>query len=124
MGTPVGAGKVSRGMTEDEIEAFLALREADEDSACLKPDGRRTSRCAGTNGATLLLAVPRQRSLWAEYLVNDGRPSFVVDYEVTMEKVFGEGLAELVERPNIGGRWVEVGPGMSIRNSVRTARRT
>ena len=25
-----------------------------------------------------------------------------------MEKVFGEGVAELVERPNVGGQWVEV----------------
>src|SRR5206468_3414017 len=59
--------------------------------------------------------VPRQRARWAEFLERDGRLAFVVDDDVTMEKVIGEGVAELVERPNVGGAWVEVATRMAIR---------
>ena len=49
------------------------------------------------------------------YLEHDGRLAFVVDDPETMEKVIGEGVAELVERPNVGGEWVEVATRMAIR---------
>jgi nitroimidazol reductase NimA-like FMN-containing flavoprotein (pyridoxamine 5'-phosphate oxidase superfamily) len=59
--------------------------------------------------------VPRQRSVWAEHLERDPRASFVVDVAETLEKVWGRGRAELVERPNLGGRWVEIATRMSVR---------
>ena len=59
--------------------------------------------------------VPRQRSLWARHLRADPRVSFVVDEPQTLEKVWGKGRAELVEEPNVGGRWVEVATRMSVR---------
>jgi hypothetical protein len=114
MGDTGWRGKV-RGMTEDEMEAFLA-RGKPMKIACLKPDGSPYITVCWhewRDGAFWL--VPRERSLWAEFLANDGRLSFIVDDEVTMEKVIGEGVAELVERPNVGGQWVEVATRMSIR---------
>ena len=32
-----------------------------------------------------------------------------------MEKVTGDGIAELVERPNVGGQWIEVARRMAVR---------
>jgi hypothetical protein len=39
----------------------------------------------------------------------------VVDDEASLEKVTGDGVAELVERPNVGGKWVDVAIRMSYR---------
>jgi hypothetical protein len=38
-----------------------------------------------------------------------------VDDPTTLEKVIGRGVAELVEQPNVGGKWVEVATRMSVR---------
>lgn len=59
--------------------------------------------------------IPRARSEWAFHLERDGRVGFVIDLLDTLEKVIGRGRAELVERPNTGGRWVEIATRMSVR---------
>jgi hypothetical protein len=46
-------------------------------------------------------------------LARDPRVSFVVEKD--NRKVWGEGLAEVVEQPNVDGRWVEVATRMSYR---------
>ena len=41
--------------------------------------------------------------------------SFVVEQPKNLGKVLGNGKAELVERPNIGGEWVAIATRMSYR---------
>jgi hypothetical protein len=107
-------GKVG-SMSEEERGAFLA-RGKPMRLSCLKPDGSPyITVCWHDWHDGFFWLVPRQRSRWAEYLVNDGRLAFVIDDEETMEKVLGEGVAELVERPNVGGKWVEVATRMALR---------
>jgi hypothetical protein len=107
-------GKVG-GMSEFEREAFLARGEAMH-LACLKPDGSPyITVCWHDWHDGSFWLVPRQRSRWAQLLRADGRLSFVIDDDETMEKVIGEGVAELVEEPNVGGRWVEVATRMAVR---------
>ena len=107
-------GKVG-GMSEAEQDAFLA-RGKTMRLSCLKPDGSPyIAVCWHDWHDGYFWVVPRQRARWAEYLERDGRIAFVVDDDVTMEKVIGEGVAELVERPNVGGAWVEVATRMAVR---------
>jgi nitroimidazol reductase NimA-like FMN-containing flavoprotein (pyridoxamine 5'-phosphate oxidase superfamily) len=59
--------------------------------------------------------IPRMKSAWAKYLVNSPRCAITVDEEGTLRKVIAQGEAELVEEPNVGGRWVEIAQRMSLR---------
>ncbi len=59
--------------------------------------------------------VPRERSAWAGYLERDGRCSLAIDEAGAQRKVLVKGRAELIERPNVGGRWVEVARRMAVR---------
>ena len=107
-------GKVG-GMTDEERDRFLARGKVMH-LACLKPDGRPyITVCWHDWHDGYFWLVPRQRSVWAQLLRDDGRLSFVVDDEKTMEKVIGDGAAELVEEPNVGGQWVEVATRMALR---------
>lgn len=51
--------------------------------------------------------IPRARSAWASYLERDGRVSLCIDAE-SGERVLVRGIARLLERPNVGGRWVPI----------------
>jgi nitroimidazol reductase NimA-like FMN-containing flavoprotein (pyridoxamine 5'-phosphate oxidase superfamily) len=107
-------GKVG-GMTEEEMERFLEYGVTMH-LACLTPDGNPYMVvCWHEWRDGYFWVVPRQRSEWGRHLKNDARVSFVVDHDKTLEKVWGEGLAELIEEPNIGGKWVEVAERMSLR---------
>jgi Pyridoxamine 5'-phosphate oxidase len=108
-------GKV-RGMTEDEMERFLT-GGINMVLACLKPDGAPyLTICWHEWKDGYFWVIPRQRSQWAEYLKNDPRVSCVVEDAKTMEKVLvADGRAELVEEPNVGGRWVEIATRMTYR---------
>lgn len=107
-------GKVG-GMSEEEVEAFLA-RGMMMRLACLEPDGHPyIAVCWHEWRDGAFWVVPRQRSRWAECLRDDPRVSYVVDDPQSLEKVWGKGLAELVEEPNVGGRWVAVAERMAVR---------
>jgi pyridoxamine 5'-phosphate oxidase-like protein len=107
-------GKVG-GMSDHEKEAFLA-RGKPMRLACLEPDGSPyIAVCWHDWCDGFFWLVPRARSHWAELLERDGRLAFVIDDEQTLQKVIGKGVAELVERPNIGGEWVTVATRMSLR---------
>ena len=58
--------------------------------------------------------VPRARSAWAGYLKNDGRVFLCIDAE-DGRRVLVKGHAKVVEEPNVGGRWVEIGQEMAER---------
>jgi len=107
-------GKVG-GMSDEERDAFLALGKPMRLS-CLKPDGSPyIAVCWHDWHDGFFWLVPRERAKWGEYLERDGRLAFVVDEHQTMEKVIGDGVAELVERPNVGGAWVDVANRMALR---------
>src|SRR6266508_3450918 len=108
-------GKV-RGMTAEEMEAFLE-RGLSMYLACLTADGSPyVTICWHEWRDGAFWVIPRQRSRWARYLQHDPRVSCVVEDSKTLEKVHvSEGRAELVEEPNIGGRWVEIATRMSYR---------
>jgi len=60
--------------------------------------------------------VPRQKSTWARYMARDGRVGLTIDTpEPPYRKVSAQGVAEVVEEPNVGGRWVEIARRMSVR---------
>lgn len=60
--------------------------------------------------------VPRERSAWAKYLEKDGRVSLSIDEPAApYRKVLLQGTAELLERPNVGGKWVDMANEMSYR---------
>lgn len=59
--------------------------------------------------------IPRERSKWAEYMANDPRVFLTIDEGGQQRKVMVKGEAQLLERPNTGGRWVELANEMSYR---------
>ena len=60
--------------------------------------------------------IPRQRSAWAALLAKDGRVSLSIDEAgAPYRKVSVKGQAELVEQPNVGGRWVPIANQMATR---------
>jgi nitroimidazol reductase NimA-like FMN-containing flavoprotein (pyridoxamine 5'-phosphate oxidase superfamily) len=59
--------------------------------------------------------VPRERSVWARYMQRDPRVFLTIDETGRQRKVMCKGRAKLIEEPNVGGKWVEVGEEMSYR---------
>lgn len=60
--------------------------------------------------------IPRMKSAWARMLERDDRVYLTVDEPTApYRKVLVKGRAELVERPNVGGRWVDIANEMSYR---------
>jgi nitroimidazol reductase NimA-like FMN-containing flavoprotein (pyridoxamine 5'-phosphate oxidase superfamily) len=59
--------------------------------------------------------IPRERSIWAKHMQRDGRVSLVIDETGNLRKVMVKGEADLIEEPNVGGKWVEIAKQMSYR---------
>jgi PPOX class probable F420-dependent enzyme len=60
--------------------------------------------------------VARKKSVWAEYMRRDGRVALTIDEEERpYRKVSLQGRAEVVEEPNVGGRWVAIAKEMATR---------
>ena len=101
-------------MTDDQLQAFL-----DSDVicrlGCLDDDGYPyVVPCWFQYADGGFYIVPRARSVWARYLQRDGRVSLCMDRE-NGDRVLVRGIAELVEEPNQGGRWVEIAREMAAR---------
>jgi len=102
------------GMTEKELQEFFS-----SDVLC-------RLGCLDDQGAPYVVPcwfqyteggfyiIPRARSTWANYLRRDGRVFLCIDAE-TGRRALVKGVAELVEEPNVGGRWVEIGREMAYR---------
>jgi nitroimidazol reductase NimA-like FMN-containing flavoprotein (pyridoxamine 5'-phosphate oxidase superfamily) len=107
-------GKVGK-MTESEIEAFFAT-----DVVC-------RMGCLDDEGWPVVVPVwfhyrdggyyiiPRERSAWARYLINDPRCYLDMDESGSQRKVLVKGEAQLIEEPNVGGKWVDIAEEMSVR---------
>ncbi len=60
--------------------------------------------------------IPREKSAWATYMEKDPRVALTIDTsEPPYVKIVAQGRAELVETPNVGGKWVEIATRMSRR---------
>lgn len=60
--------------------------------------------------------IPRQKSAWAAYMKRDSRVALTIDTpQPPYRKVVAQATAEVVEEPNVGGRWVEIARRMSVR---------
>lgn len=105
-------GKMSR----EELDAFLSTDTLCH-LACLKDDGTPyVVPCWFAWDGAAFWIIPRQRSVWARYLQQ--RPSVALAISEPGQpyrKVGVEGRATIVEEPNIGGKWVDIANGMSLR---------
>ena len=60
--------------------------------------------------------VARKKSAWAEHMARDNRVGLTIDEdEKPLRKVTAQGRAEVVEEPNVGGRWVAIAREMATR---------
>lgn len=59
--------------------------------------------------------IPRARSVWAKYIQRDPRVFLCIDVPEGLRKVMVRGRAEIVEEPNVGGKWVKIAEDMSLR---------
>jgi len=59
--------------------------------------------------------VGREEARWAHYMSRNPRVSLCIDTVANPAKVLVQGEAEVVERPNIGGKWVEIARRMATR---------
>lgn len=107
-------GKVGK-MTQEDMEAFLATDVVCR-MACLDDEGWPyvvPTWFQYKDGGFYI--IPRERSAWAEYLKANPKVHLVMDTMQPMLKVQVKGIAELVEEPNVGGKWVEIANEMSYR---------
>ena len=107
-------GKIGK-MSQEEMEAFLAEGVVAR-LACLDDEGWPyvvPTWFQYADGGFYI--IPRERSAWARYLQRDPRVSLSIDEGGQLRKVLVKGQAELLEEPNVGGRWVEIANQMSYR---------
>jgi PPOX class probable F420-dependent enzyme len=101
-------------MSDEERAAFLAQPDIGR-LGCLDDDGYPYVVPVWfdyADGGFYL--VPRARADWARYLERDGRVSlFIHSADLPYRRVIVRGRAEVIETPNIGGRWVEFATRMA-----------
>lgn len=60
--------------------------------------------------------IARKKSQWAYYLKENPKVGLTIDdNQAPLRKVTVQGLAEVVEEPNVGGAWVRIAERMSVR---------
>ena len=113
------------GLTEQEFELFLSGNSLAR-LAVLTSDGRPyvVPVWYQWDGSAMWF-VGRQRAEWCKMVQADGRVSCVIDSEhsepdesgksMEIPKVMMQGNAEIIEEPNVGGKWVDVAKEMSYR---------
>ena len=108
-------GKVGR-MDPDEIDRYLAAGNVAR-LGCLDDEGSPyvvPTWYQWADGGFYI--IPRARSAWAEHLKRDGRVYIAIDEDgPPYRKVGARGVAELLEEPNVGGKWVGIANEMSYR---------
>lgn len=107
-------GKIGR-MEHDEIARFLNEAQIAR-VACLSNDGwPYVVPCWQEWDGQCFWVVPREKSAWARYLENDSRCAITVDEAAGQRKFSAQCVAHLIEKPNLGGKWVEIATRMSER---------
>lgn len=117
-GVPAGEewrGKVGK-LTQEELDAFLVEGHVAR-LGCLDENGWPyvvPTWYQWADGGFYI--IPRARSKWAKFMADDDRVSISIDSNAApYVKVQSQGRAELLEEPNVGGRWVEIATEMSLR---------
>ncbi|MBI3958449.1 MAG: pyridoxamine 5'-phosphate oxidase family protein [Chloroflexi bacterium] len=101
-------------MTPTQIDEFLATDVLCR-LACVDPTGHPyVVPCWFTYADGGFYVVPRARSAWAAYLQAGPRVSLCIDAE-DGRRVLVQGRVQVVEEPNVGGRWVEIAREMVLR---------
>lgn len=105
-----------RGMTPREIDTFLA-GPWNARVGCLTESGAPYVVPAWYEwDGQVFWLVPRARAAWARYLQRDGRVSLCIDQEeAPHRRILVAGRAEIVEPPNVKGRWVSIAERMALR---------
>jgi hypothetical protein len=107
-------GRVGR-LSETEITAFLDEPQLAR-LACLDDEGwPYVVPCWQEWDGNSFWVIPREKSAWARYLVNDSRCAISVDESGGLRKVVAQCTAHMVEEPNVGGQWVPIAERMSLR---------
>jgi hypothetical protein len=102
------------GLSQSELDAFLSTDVLCR-LGCLDEEGAPyVAPCWFQYADGGFYIIPRARSAWARYLERDGRVSLCIDAE-SGRRVLVKGVAELLEEPNTGGRWVAIGREMAFR---------
>lgn len=114
------------GMEDEQLDSFLQS-DALARVACLKPDGAPyvVPMWYQWDGSSFWF-VGRERAQWCRYMDGDPRVSVVIDKEhgrpdassgeiQQIPKVMTSGKVEIVERPNVGGAWVDIAAKMAVR---------
>jgi nitroimidazol reductase NimA-like FMN-containing flavoprotein (pyridoxamine 5'-phosphate oxidase superfamily) len=108
-------GKVGK-LKPEELDAFLAEGNVAR-LGCLDDEGWPyvvPTWYQWADGGFYI--IPRARSKWAKFMADDGRVSLSIDSNAPPYiKIQTQGTAELLEEPNVGGRWVEIATEMSVR---------
>lgn len=103
------------GLEREEFEAFLGEGHVMR-LACIDEDGwPYVVPCWHEWDGSAWWVVPRERSAWAAYLEREPKCAVTVDETGRQRRVIARCVAELVERPNVGGRWVPIAERMSVR---------
>ncbi len=117
-GVPAGEewrGKVGK-LSDEELDAFLAHNNVAR-LGCLDESGWPyvvATWYQWTEGGFYI--IPRARSKWAKFMAADDRVSLSIDSnDPPYIKLQTQGTAELIEEPNVGGKWVEIATEMSLR---------
>lgn len=105
-------------MSDDERDAFLAgdtlARLAvldDEGWPYVQPVWYQWDPADG-----VFWVIARKKSAWAGYMRRNPRVALTIDGATSpYPKVTVQGTAEVVEEPNVGGRWVEIAKQMAVR---------
>jgi nitroimidazol reductase NimA-like FMN-containing flavoprotein (pyridoxamine 5'-phosphate oxidase superfamily) len=108
-------GKVGR-MTSAEVTEFLAGNPFCR-LGCLDDDGwPYVVPCWFEYSDSGFYIIPRARSAWAGYVQRHPRVSLCIDESDRYNRrVLVKGEADVLEEPNLGGRWVEIARRMSLR---------
>ena len=108
-------GKIGK-LTVEEMEEFLAGNPFCR-LGCLDSDGwPYVVPCWFEYHSDGFYIIPRARSAWASHIQRDPRVFLCIDDSTLYNRrVLVKGRAEIVEEPNLGGKWVEIARRMSIR---------
>lgn len=112
--TEAWRGKVGK-MSQDEMEVFLAEGVIAR-LGCVDDEGWPyvvPTWYQYADGGFYI--IPRERSVWATFMQRDPRVFLTIDVGEGLRKVLVKGEAQLLEEPNVGGRWVEIANQMSYR---------
>ena len=107
-------GKVGK-LTAEEIEEFLSGDQFCR-LGCVDEQGwPYVVPCWFEYADGGFYIIPRARSAWARHIQREPRVALCIDESTRFNRrVLVKGEATVLEEPNVGGRWVEIGHGRPL----------